>query len=285
VFNCTQEAIVVTDLKGTILTANPAFTHVTEYSIDELVGCNMNILHSGRQNRAFYQQMWANLRANGTWQGAIWNRRKSGDIYPEWLTISAVTDPSGGHTQYVGISLDISRAQHVETQMEHMAHHDALTDLPNRLLLQSRFQHTLERAKRDETKCAILYMDLDGFKSVNDTLGHAAGDELLKAAAKRMRGRIREIDTLARLGGDEFVVVMESLDDVQGAINVAQQIIDELSCPFFLIDDRTIKIGCSVGIALFPMHGDTCETLMNHADAALYQVKRTGKGRWALFTD
>ena len=280
VLESVQEAIAVTDLNGTIITANPAFTRVTEYTLPELAGQNMNILHSGRQSRDFYQQMWGAILTHGSWQGAIWNRRKSGEIYKEWLVISTVRDDSGNPLNYVAVSLDISRAHHVETDFEHMAHHDALTNLPNRALLYLRFQHTLERAKRDRVMCAALFLDLDGFKAVNDTLGHSAGDQVLQQAAVRMHTRIRETDTLARMGGDEFVVVMEGISGAEYAEHLATALIAELVKPFHLDSGTQVQIGCSIGIALFPTHGDAVEQLIDSADAALYAAKRAGKGIW-----
>lgn len=278
VFETTQEAIVVTDLKANILSVNPAFSEVTEYSETELIGKNIRILQSGRHDRDFYRAMWQQIESTGKWQGAIWNRRKSGDIYQEWLIVDTIRDKTGKPLQYIGISLDISRSDHVETQMEHMAHHDALTDLPNRLLLHSRLDHTLERAQRDKRKCAVMFLDLDRFKQVNDTLGHAAGDELLKQAAQRMRERIRDIDTLARLGGDEFVVVLDSILGNAEAELVAQHLISRLSTPFELSAGATVQVGTSIGIAVFPEHGHEAKSLMERADIALYQAKQAGKG-------
>jgi diguanylate cyclase (GGDEF)-like protein/PAS domain S-box-containing protein len=283
VFNYTQEAVVVTDLKGNILTINPAFSQVTEYSEAELIGKNIRILQSGRHDRDFYRAMWRQIETAGNWQGAIWNRRKSGDIYHEWLIVNTIRDAAGKPLQYVGISLDISRSDHVETQMEHMAHHDALTDLPNRLLLHSRLDHTLERAQRDNRKCALLFLDLDRFKQVNDNLGHAAGDELLKQAAQRMRERLRDTDTLARLGGDEFVVVLDGILGNAEAESMANVLIAQLSAPFELSVGATVHIGTSVGIAIFPTHSREAKRLMELADTALYQAKMAGKGRLKFY--
>jgi diguanylate cyclase (GGDEF)-like protein/PAS domain S-box-containing protein len=284
VFDHTQEAIVVTDLGGNILSVNPAFSQVTEYSESELLGKNIRILQSGRHDRDFYRTMWSQIESAGYWQGPIWNRRKSGDIYHEWLIINTIRDAAGKPLQYVGISLDISRSAHVETQMEHMAHHDALTDLPNRLLLYSRLEHTLERAKRDNRLSAVLFLDLDRFKQVNDSLGHAAGDELLKLVAQRLRGRLRDIDTLARLGGDEFVVVLDGILNRGEAETVANILIAQLGKPFELSIGATVHIGTSIGIAIFPSHARDAKRLIELADAALYQAKLAGKGRCKFHT-
>lgn len=283
VMDTTQETIVVTDLDCNILMVNPAFIAVTEYSDEELMGRSIRLLQSGRHERSFYQQMWLTILESGGWQGAIWNRRKSGDIYQEWLVISTVRDAQGQPTHYVGISLDMARMNHVETHMEHLAHHDALTDLPNRLLLHSRLEHTLERAHRDGTRCAVLYADLDHFKPVNDTWGHAAGDELLQQVVARMKERLREVDTLARLGGDEFVVVLDSMASEEEATGVAQELIDRLCAPFLLNGGPTVHIGASIGISLFPEHGDSVKTLIQKADRALYAAKEAGRGKWRIY--
>lgn len=279
----TQEAVVVTDLDCRILAVNPAFSIVTEYAEEELIGQHIRIVKSGKHDSAFYQEMWHSITHYGNWQGAIWNRRKSGDIYQEWLTINTVHDEAGHPIQYIGISLDISRSAHVETHMEYMAHHDALTGLPNRLLLHSRLEHTLERAKRDARLCAVLFLDLDRFKVVNDTLGHAAGDELLKLAAARMKERLRDIDTLARFGGDEFVMVLDGIDTPAEAGAVAQALIERLRAPFELRPGVSVHIGTSVGIALFPEHGHEAHALIHLADTALYAAKQAGKGRWMVY--
>lgn len=284
VFHNTQEALVVTDLEANILAINPAFSVITEYASEEIIGKNIRILQSGRQDKEFYRQMWQEIEQTGSWQGAIWNRRKSGDIYQEWLMINTVRDESGEPIQYVGISLDISRMEHVESVMEHLAHHDALTGLPNRLLLHSRLEHSLEQAKRNGRQCAVLFLDLDGFKQVNDTLGHKAGDQLLQRAAERMQARLREVDTLSRLGGDEFVVVLDGMLAAGEAEHVAQALLDALAAPFSLErGEHTVSIGISAGIALFPAHGATVEALINNADAALYEAKKAGKGTWRFF--
>ncbi|MFZ2855609.1 MAG: diguanylate cyclase [Rhodocyclaceae bacterium] len=283
VFDNTQESIVVTDLSCNILVVNPAFSAVTEYSAEEAVGRHMSLVQSGRHDRSFYQQMWQSIRSSGGWQGAIWNRRKSGDIYQEWLVVSTARDAQGQPAQYVGIGLDMARMNHVETHMEYLAHHDALTDLPNRLLLHSRLEHTLERAHRDGSRCAVLYVDLDRFKQVNDSWGHAAGDELLQQAVERMGERLREVDTLARLGGDEFIVVLDSIASAEGASGVAQALIEGLCTPFHLRGGQIVRIGGSIGISLFPEHGDSASVLIENADSALYQAKEACRGNWRIY--
>ena len=201
VFRNTQESIVITDPETRVVAVNPAFSMVTEYPADEVIGQSVRLLRSGWHDESFYQQLWASLDATGNWQGEIWSRRRGGDVYQEWLSISTVHDAQGKLTHYIGVGVDLSRMNHAKTLLEHLAHHDALTGLPNRLLLHSRLEHSIERARRDKTLCAVLFIDLDRFKEVNDTLGHAAGDELLKLAAERMQLRLRDVDTLGRLGG------------------------------------------------------------------------------------
>lgn len=283
VFRSTQEGVAITDADGRVLVVNPAFERVTEYTEAEVKRRKLSLLASGRHDRDFFQNLWRDITEFGSWQGEIWNRRKGGEIYPGWLTISAVRDEGGQIVNFVGVFTDITRIAHAETQMEHLAHHDALTDLPNRLLLHSRLAHTLERAHRTERICAVMFLDLDRFKAVNDQYGHEAGDELLKAAAQRLRLHLRENDTVARLGGDEFVIVLEDLASVEGAEVVARAIIERLQQPFHLPGGQDALIGCSVGISVFPDDGQDGETLVRHADAALYKAKEAGRGTWRLY--
>lgn len=278
VFNNTEEGIVITDSKGDVVDANPAFERITEYSLDELRGRNMRILQSGRHDRGFYLNVWKALSESGNWQGEIWNRRKSGDIYLEWISISAVRDDDGDIVNYVGSSIDISRMKHAQSELERLAHHDGLTDLPNRLLLVSRLEHAIAGAKRRGGMGAVLFIDLDGFKRVNDTLGHKAGDELLIAVGTRMKRRLRDFDTLGRLGGDEFVIVLDEVADPHAAAKVADDVIRQIRQPFPLSDGALASIGASIGIALFPQDGSRSAELIERADRALYEAKSGGRG-------
>lgn len=280
VFDATQEGVAITDLNGAVLAVNPAFTTITEYSEADVLGRSLNMLSSGRHTPDFYQDLWHSLREQGYWQSEIWNRRKSGEIYPQWLTISAVQNEHGTPERFVGVFTDISRIKHSTTHLEHLAHHDALTDLPNRLLLTPTIKQAIQRARRNGSRSAVLFFDLDKFKAVNDTYGHAAGDLLLQEVAQRVRARLREADMLARLGGDEFVILMEELPDTQHAADLAQTLIDLLSEPFDLRDGPFVRIGCSIGIALFPQDGGSVAELLENADAALYQVKRNGRNHY-----
>ncbi|NTU85369.1 MAG: PAS domain S-box protein, partial [Chloroflexales bacterium] len=207
VFENTLEGVMITDPDLVMVAVNRAFSEITGYSKAEAIGQTPRMLQSGRQDQAFYQQMWAAIKQQGRWQGEVWNRRKNGEIYPEWLTVSCVTNEDGQVVNYIAVFSDISHLKRSEEQLAHLAHYDALTDLPNRLLLYSRLEHALERAERHSTQVAVLFIDLDRFKNINDSLGHPAGDEVLVAIAHRLKERLRISDTIARLGGDEFVVL------------------------------------------------------------------------------
>jgi diguanylate cyclase (GGDEF)-like protein/PAS domain S-box-containing protein len=284
VFTTTQEGIVITDPQCRIVDANHAFEIITEYSLDEMRGMYMRMLQSGRHDRSFYMSMWQSILDTGNWQGEIWNRRKSGDIYLEWISISTVRDDIGNVVNYVGTSIDMSGMEHAQSELERLVHHDGLTNLPNRLLLMSRLDQAIERTKRHSTMGAVLFLDLDHFKQVNDTLGHKAGDELLQNVASRLKGRLRETDTLARLGGDEFVIVLEEIVSSEMAATVALQVIHELQTPFSLscCGDEA-NIGGSVGIAIFPQDGEAASQLIERADQALYEAKRRGRGIYKFF--
>ena len=242
-------------------------------------------LQSGRHDRPFYQAMWASIEQTGHWQGEIWNRRKNGEVYPQWTTLSAVRNDQGELTNYVGVFTDISQLKQTEARLERLAHYDPLTELPNRLLFQSRMEHALERAQRQGDQVALLLIDLDRFKDVNDSLGHPAGDELLQKVVERMRQRLRDEDTLARLGGDEFVVLLERLARPQDAGRVAQEIIDTLVQFFRLDSGAEVFISASIGISLFPEHGTTPRELTQHADAALYLAKDQGRHTYRYYTE
>jgi len=279
VFQSTQEAIVVTDIDCRIVAINPAFEKVTVYQEKEVLGQHMRMLRSGRHDEFFYRRMWDSIISTGEWQGAIWNRRKGGEIYHEWLSISTVRDHQGQPIQYVGISTDMGRMNHVETAVERLAHYDALTGLPNRLLFNSRIQKTWERAHRDGRPFAVMFLDLDGFKEVNDRLGHLVGDELLKVVARRLREHLRETDTIARMGGDEFLIVLEDVGR-EDIVSVAQQLVERISDPFDLGLAQPVCVGLSLGWSYYPEHADNVPALIRQADEALYQVKRSGRGAW-----
>jgi len=283
VFQNAQEGIAVTDLDRKILATNPAFNLITEYGAEELIGQPIDFLHVPDKNQEAMQQMQQSLKVSGAWQGEIWKRRKSGDVYREWLAVSTIRNPNGTPLQLIDISLDISRMNHVETYMEYLSQHDSLTDLPNRSLLYTRLQHSLSRAKRDHKRCAVLFLDLDKFKPINDEFGHAAGDEVLVAVARSMKSRVRDIDTVARLGGDEFVVVLDSVDTKQDAESAAQDLIRTIQVPITLSSGTVVTVGASIGISRFPEDGDTVTILLERADLALYDAKRAGRGRCVFY--
>ena len=280
----TQEGICITDLYAHVIAVNPAFSTITEYSEENITGQSISLLSSGKHDREFYRGMWDDILNSGRWQGEIYDRRKSGEIFPLWLSISTVHDDNGNPVNYVAVFNDMTRIRHVETPLERLAYYDALTGLANRKLLMMKLNHALDRAKRVDNQGAVLFIDLDCFKPVNDTYGHAVGDELLQQIARRLLERLRKIDTVARLGGDEFVILLEDLAGRQGAESLAQDFITTLSLPFPLSGGQQVAIGCSIGISLFPQDGTDSDQLLQQADQALYQVKKSGRGTYHFYT-
>ncbi len=283
VFESAIEGITVTDADGIILMVNRAFTKITGYSAEEAVGKRPNILKSDRHDEAFYQAMWTHLLAHGQWQGEIWNRRKNGEVYPEWLTITAIKDDTGQTTHYVAVFHDMSQLRSYEEQLHFHAYHDALTGLPNRLLLLDRLQVAIGHAHRSEGRLAVLFVDLDNFKYVNDSLGHAAGDLLLQQVAERFKKNMAEDCTVARLGGDDFAVLIEQFTDERQAVQVAERIIEFMAEPFNL-RVYAVTATVSIGIALYPVDGRQAETLLKNAELAMYEAKEKGKNTYHLFT-
>ncbi|MDP2433443.1 MAG: EAL domain-containing protein [Pseudomonadota bacterium] len=272
-FESTAEGVMLTDLKGRIVSVNPAFTSVTGYSETEALGQNPRFLQSGRHNEVFYQAMWAELNATGHWQGELWNRRKNGEVFPEWLTVSAVRDAGGAVQSYVGVFSDISHIKRSEAELERLAHYDPLTGLPNRILMHAQLNHALDRAGRHKERVAVMVLDLDGFKTVNDSLGHPAGDLLLQTIAGRLQQLLRREDTVARMGGDEFAVIVEAIGN-PGLI--AEKIIRAVAEPVEL-DGHSALVTASVGIALFPDDGNDTTSLLQAADMAMYASKQAGR--------
>ena len=282
VFQNTQEGIVVTDGSGNIVSVNPAFTAVTGYQPDEVIGRNPKLLKSGRHDEAFYRAMWDEIARHGQWQGEIWNRRRNGEIYPEWMNISAVHGRAGEPTYYVAVFSDISLVKQNEERLHRLAHYDALTGLPNRVLFGDRLRQSLVQAQRSGKLVGLLFLDLDRFKLVNDTLGHRAGDLLLQEVAVRLQAAVRAQDTVSRLGGDEFTVILPDLHAAAGAGNVAEKIIEVLSMPFAL-GQQDVFVTPSIGIAIYPLTGDDAESLVKHADIAMYQAKEQGRNNFQYF--
>ncbi len=281
-FEATNHAIVVTDADGTILSVNRAFTELTGYRGDEVIGANPRLLQSGHHDQAFYQSMWASLLSTGHWHGDMWDRHKDGHLYPKYLAISAIRGDSGAVTHYVGIFYDNSERKTIEERLDHLAHYDALTGLPNRSLLMDRLEQAIERARRLGLEVALLYIDLDNFKLVNDDHGHDAGDQLLKTVAQRMRACVRGVDTVARLGGDEFVVLLPETSGSQDVLTVARKLLAELSNPHDLEGHRATCTP-SVGISVFPRDSHNADELMKHADTAMYRAKQGGRASFRFF--
>ncbi len=279
-----QQGIVISDADNVIIRVNKAFTKITGYSSEDAIGKNPSLLKSGRHDTDFYRAMWQSIQNLGAWQGEIWNRCKNGEIYPEWLSITPVRNGEVV-THYIGTMTDISEYKTAEAQIHQLAFYDPLTGLPNRRLLLERLQHGIEMCIRDDKLMAVMMLDLDNFKPVNDSLGHLAGDELLQQVAGRLLECLRNADMIARLGGDEFTVLLENISHADDAAYVAENIIAELSKPFYLVlEHKEVRIGVSIGISLYEQ-GTTPQLLMDHADAALYKAKDNGRNCFAYFSE
>jgi diguanylate cyclase (GGDEF)-like protein/PAS domain S-box-containing protein len=276
VFETVDEGVLVTDAKGHIVAVNPGFTAITGYAEEDVLGKDPRILSSGKNSPEFYREMWAEINATGAWRGEVLNRRKSGEFFVEWLAIKRIDSKGGEASHYVGVFSDISERKASEERMRYLAHYDALTDLPNRTLLEDRAAQALSRARRDKTRVGVLFFDLDKFKPVNDRFGHDVGDLLLKEVARRVLVCVRESDTVARLGGDEFVVVLPEIAQTEDAVMVADKILAELNEPFEVSGHR-IEIGASIGVAVYPEHARDEMELVKHADEAMYQAKAAGR--------
>lgn len=279
VFVNSAEAIVITDRDNNIIQVNKAFTDITGYSPDDVIGKNPRIMKSGQMGEDFYREMWKSLLEMGCWQGEIMDRRKNGEIYPKWLSIGVVRDDQGAITNYIALFADITERRASFDRIQHLAHYDALTHLPNRTLLNDHIDLAIAGAKRNQDKIAIVFLDLDRFKSVNDTLGHYAGDILLQAVAERLQKCVRAADTVARLGGDEFVILLNNINDEKDAAFVAQKVIDLIEKPFML-GEHEANIGTSIGISIYPTHGSDKNSLLKCADAAMYLAKNKGRNNF-----
>ncbi|MBF0166516.1 MAG: diguanylate cyclase [Alphaproteobacteria bacterium] len=282
VFKNVDTGIFVTDAEGAIVRTNPAFTRITGYESEDVIGKTADLLKSGVQEDSFYEEMWEKLRSLGHWEGEIWNRRKSGNIYPEWLRIDAVLDSAGRLTNYVATFTDITFRKEIENQLRLQATHDTLTGLPNRYLFTDRLLHALAQADRSTQKAALLFVDLDGFKEVNDSYGHMAGDQLLIEVATRLQALVRATDTVARLAGDEFTLILSGVIKWQDASTVAEKVVETLSQPFLLKEGQA-SISASVGIALYPDDATDSDKLLIAADAAMYAIKQKGKNGFGFY--
>jgi diguanylate cyclase (GGDEF)-like protein/PAS domain S-box-containing protein len=284
VFDGSTDAILITDPAGKILRVNQAFSDVSGYLPEETLGRSPAILKSGKHDEAFYRRFWATLSAAGMWQGEVWNRRKNGELYLVWQTVTAMHDESGKLLQYISISSDITEKKLSEARIQHLAHYDLLTELPNRALFNERCDHAIDQARRIGRQLALLFLDLDHFKQVNDSLGHPVGDQLLQGVAQRLGGILRKDDTLARLGGDEFIILLEGIRAPKEAAYVANKALDSLKHPI-MTDGHQLHVSTSIGIALFPRDGDDTASLVRNADAAMYRAKERGRNDYEFYTD
>ena len=278
------EGIMITDQDNRIISVNKAFTTITGYVLDEVAGKKPSILASGQHNRAFYAALWDSLIKHGFWRGEVWNRRKDGGLYPEWLSITALRDAHGQISNYVAIFSDITQSKEREARIEYLAQHDHLTQLPNRLLLRDRIEQAIAYAHRTGTKVAILFIDLDRFKLINDTLGHTYGDLLLKEVAERLQNLVREDDTVSRQGGDEFIIMLRNIRNIAHIAHLADKYLDALSVEY-VIGGHHLHVTPSIGISLYPDDSSSIEELIQHADTAMYHAKDLGRATYQFYTE
>jgi len=283
-FENTNEAVLITDSRARIIEVNDAFSRITGFEKEEVIGRRPTVLRSYRNSRRAHMQMWKSILLNGDWQGEVWDRRKNGEIYPVWLSIGSVRDDANSVSHYVAIASDISAIKRTEERLDHLAHHDNLTNLPNRMLFSDRLMQAVALARRNKTMLAVMLLDLDRFKEVNDTLGHRLGDQLLVEVSRRLKYVVREADTISRLGGDEFAVILSDISDIEGAAQVAQHFMHAVSEPFE-IQGHEIFITTSIGITIYPADSDDIETLLKNADTAMYYAKSRGKNNFQFFTN
>lgn len=284
IFESATEAMLVTDATNRIVTVNPAFVTTTGYTLEEVVGRSPSLLKSGKQDAEFYQQMWRELNTLGHWSGELWNKRKNGALYAEWLTINVLFNEDGSKRQHVAVFSDITEKKLAEERNWRHANFDHLTKLPSRRLFRDRLEHDIKMAHRTHRALGLLYIDLDWFKQVNDTLGHDAGDQLLQEAAIRLSDSVRESDTVARMGGDEFTAILPQIEVLEDVDRVAAEIIHALARPFIL-NGISVTISASVGIALYPADAMGADELLKKADQAMYSVKNSGRGRYHLASE
>jgi diguanylate cyclase (GGDEF)-like protein/PAS domain S-box-containing protein len=282
VFDQSNEALAVADLNGRFVAINAAFSRITGYAEHEVIGQNPRLLKSGLHDEGFYQRFWRELQTRGRWEGEIWNRRKDGSVYPEWLSVGRVVDDAGETVNYVASFSDITERKHAEENVRRLAYYDPLTGLPNRALLHERASQALQIAVRHGEPVALMFLDLDHFKNVNDTLGHPVGDRLLVALAHRMRPVLRDQDTLARVGGDEFVLVLPNTD-AAGATHVAQKLLQIVQEPL-QVEGHDLTVTPSIGVAVFPTDAADYDTLFAFADAAMYRAKMSGRATFSFYT-
>jgi len=282
-FNSATEGMVITDNHANVLIANPAFSSITGYSSEEMHSRALSILSSGRHPKSFYTDMWKTLALRGKWQGEIWNRRKNGELYPEWLSISAVYDSDGNITHYIGVFSDISERKKNEAHIQYLSLHDPLTNLPNRLLMQERLNEALAQSQRINSHTAVLVVNLDRFRNINDTLGNELGDALLQQVAHRSLSLLRDTDTVSRLGSDEFVFILPDIDQPQDAASIARKLLAHIGRPYQL-GEHEITITASIGIALSETDGNTAADLLRNADTAMGRAKEDGRNNFRFYS-
>ncbi len=283
VFEHAGEGIMVTDVKGNIIEVNEAFTLITGYSRAEVLGRSPRMLRSGRHSADFYEAMYAQLASSGYWSGELWNRHKNGEVYPEQLAITAVRGPDGEVQRYVGLFSDITALKLHQQRLERMAYFDLLTGLPNRVLLADRMQQAMALARRSEKLLAVVYVDMDGFKAINDLHGHVAGDQMLIAVSMQMRDTLREGDTLARIGADEFAVILVGLESAQTCLPLLERLMAAVAQPL-VNGDQTLRVTASLGVTFYPQAPSIeADQLLRQADQAMYQAKQAGKNCYQVF--
>lgn len=283
VFEHASEATVITDAANRIISVNPAFTVITGYGSEEVIGKTPHLLNSGKHSKEFFRHMWEVLLSTGTWAGEIQNRRKNGEIYNEWLSINVLKNEHGMVTRHIAVFSDITDAKKAQETIARQASFDALTSLPNRNLIMDRLKQILSSSRRSGQVFAVMFMDIDHFKSVNDALGHAAGDEMLVNVSHRIRDALRESDSVGRMGGDEFIVLLNDINNVEDIVPVANKLLKEISRPL-VVAEHTVQTAASIGITVYPMDGDSPEVLLKNADSAMYEAKKNGRNNFCFFT-
>ncbi len=282
VFENAEEGVMITDSESHILNVNQAFINVTQYSREEVIGLKPSVLHSGNHDQGFYERMWNVILKEHRWQGEIWNRRKNSEIYPEWLSITAVFDDNDIVSHYIGIFSDVSTESEGDERLYHLAHYDSLCDLPNRMLFYDRLRQAISRSKRSDQRIAVMFMDLDGFKNINDDYGHGVGDELLQQVSKRIISMLRETDTIARIGGDEFTFIINDIGDIDSINAIAEKVLTIVQEPYSL-HGNAFNISASIGISLCPDNSEDLNLLVKQADIAMYKAKKEGKNRYEYY--
>ena len=282
IFDITQEGVMITDSEGYIIESNSAFTDITGYEHDEVLGKKTKLLKSGKHDDRFYKALWTSLKENGNWSGEIWDKRKDDVIYPAWENIFTITAPDGEITNFVALFADLTLLKKSQQKLDHMAYHDSLTDLPNRMLLQERLDQAIHYASRHHNHFTVVFIDLDNFKNINDSFGHHKGDELLQSVALNLLETVRQEDTVARIGGDEFVLLLEELADIEYVEIIAQKVLLALQQSISM-DARSLNISASLGICLYPQDGSTVDELLRNADTAMYCAKNEGRNNYQFY--